>query len=351
MTPFDSVCFISARNLGDAVAHADFLRRLQLAGFASRWIVWTFSQAAFLFENLPNCKIVCSDFPIGSTGRSFLKGGFRSFLKAVHQLRKLKPNATLDIIGDYRERLACLLLGAPLNLSPEWETGHPFRHHIRVLPFKSGRPLTVPMTELNLYAAHDRMLRTLVPEASSKPGLPVRDSLREGQALNIGIHPSASAPFKLWPHAHWARLIDLLSERFPGSRFTLFGAPSERARLEHMAASIQPPHEIFTASLREFRQRLAETDLLVGLDSFSVHLAHSQGVPSVVLVGANDPRIFTPPSARAVTHPGRCEYQPCGGRPKCLATDFEFSCMTSIEPLEALAAVPVVLHQRAKNAR
>lgn len=344
-----TLCLISARNLGDAVLHADFLKQLQRTGRADRWIVWTFAGARFLFDDLPHTQIVCSDFPIGATGRQFFKGGWRSFLAAVRLIRRERPDETLDVVGDFRERLALRLLGAPINHSPEWETGHPFRHHNRMPAFRPGRPMSVPADELSLYAAQARMLQALVPPtgiaATESGGTRVEPSA--GSALRVGLHPSASAPFKLWPQARWTALVDLLSQRFPGSSFTLFGAPSERPVLQALANTLHAPHEVFTASLREFKDRLSTIDLLIGLDSFSVHLAHSQGVPSIVLVGANDPRIFTPPSGVAATHPGRCRFQPCGGRPRCEGTDFQYSCMIDITPEDALRAIPVLNAPRA----
>lgn len=335
-----TLCFISARNLGDAVLHADLIRRLQQASFADRWIVWTFPAAKFLFEGLENTEIIASQFPIGATGSTFFKGGYRSFLAAVRTIRARKPDVALDVVGDFRERLALRLLGAPLLHSPEWETGHPFRHHNRMLPFKAGRALTIPTTLVNLYEAQQRMVTVLTQGRASAPkAAPAQ--FREGQTLQVGIHPSASATFKLWPEERWQGLIAQLNGRFPGSHFTLFGAPSERPALESLASGLTVSHELFTASLGEFRARLQHMDLLFGLDSFSVHLSHSLGVPSVVLVGANDPAIFTPPSATAVTHPGRCPHQPCGGRPQCVGTPFQYSCMIDISAADVMQAVPM----------
>ena len=334
-----TLCFLSARNLGDAVMHADFIRRLQRIGRAERWIVWTFAQARFLFEDLRDTEIICSDFPMGATGRTFVKGGWRSFFAAARRIRAMKPDETVDLVGDLREYLTLLLIGAPRLYSPEWETGHPFRRHIHAMPFRSGRPMSVPAKLLNLYEAQNQMLTTIAPGAKLDLDMLPRVPLREGRALRIGLHPSASVPFKLWPVENWRVLVTMLHRAFPGSSFTLFGAPNEMPVLKALAARLDAPHELFTSSLQEFKARISQIDLLVGLDSFSVHLAHSRGVPSVVLVGANNQRIFTPPSGLAVTHPGRCTVQPCGGRPSCVGTSHQYSCMVDILPQDAMNAV------------
>lgn len=335
-----TLCFLSARNLGDAVLHADFLRRLQRANRADRWIVWTFSQASFLFEGLPNTEIICSDFPMGMTGAAFVKkGGWRSFLVAVRRIRHKMPDEAVEVVGDLRERLALRLTGAPCLHSPEWETGHPFRLHIHALPFRPGRPMSVPAAMLNLHDALALMLDSVAPGAPIESGRPLFTPFRSGQNLHIGLHPSASVPFKLWPAARWIELVKQLCETFPGSSFTLFGAPKDRPALQDLADSLDAPHNLFTESLHDFKDHLSKVDILIGLDSFSVHLAQSQSVPSIVLVGTNDPRIFTPPGAVSVTHPGRCPAQPCGGRPSCIGTNYQYSCMNDITPQDVLHAM------------
>jgi len=341
-----TLCFLSARNLGDAVFHADFVRALTAAGYAERVIVWTFAQAAFLFEDIAGCEIVISDFPMGATIRDFARGGFVSFLSAVRRIRSERPTETLELVADVRERWACRLLGAPLDLAPAFAPGHPFRRHSRMGRFRPSSFVTIPADVTSLYDSYDLVLAALLgPDRASfarRPAWPLPFHC-EGtdRPRRIGIHPFASQACKLWPQAHWLALLDGLRARVPGVRIVLFGAPSDRAGLEQLDRQAGARSEIVTGSLREFRERLRDVDLLVGLDSFSVHLANSQGVPAMVLVGPNDPRLFTPPGARAVTSEGHCLHQPCGGKPKCLGTSFEYACMrtiTSAQVLDKIAA-------------
>lgn len=328
-----TLCFVSSRNLGDAVIHADFVRALAAANYADRYIVWTFPQAAFLFEGIKACETICSDFPMGSTIRAFVQGGFRSFWSAVRRIRRERPTETLELVSDFRERWVCGLLGASRNVSPEWEPGHPFRKHSRMGRFNPSALVTIPATVTGVYAAYDLVLSALVGTGhtafSPKPTWP-------SSPEHIGIHPFASAPCKLWPQLHWLSLIDKLHGEYPRANLVLFGSPSDRGILEELARQTDERTEIFTASLREFKAKLQGIDLLIGLDSFSVHLAHSQRVPTIVLVGPNDPQLFTPPGAKAVTHPGRCVHQPCAGKPKCIGSSFEYICMNSISPTQVV---------------
>lgn|GEM_PF-869550 len=334
-----SLCMISARNLGDAVIHARFLRGLVERGMARRYIVWTFPGARFLFEGIPDCSIVTSDFPIGATIRSFMRGGYRGFLAALVLIFRRRPEQVLELVSDYRERALSALLLPRRRLYVHWETGHVFRRHNRIAPWR-GRPVVdIPADQANLYAAYNRAFSALT--GSEVPLFAGGHKPLSQGGVTVGLHPSASQPFKLWPAAHWQSLMRSLAER--GCTLVLFGAPSDRPQLESLADGARVPAEIFTRSLPDFVRRLADVDLLVGLDSFSVHLANDQGVRTILLNGANDPRLFTPIGTNAVSRPGVCPFQPCYGRPACIGKDFQYACMTSITVAEVLSSVDRLL--------
>ena len=339
----ETICIISARNLGDAAMHALQLKQIESCNPHIQLIIWTFPQAAFLFEDLPNSEIICSDFPMGASLTSFIKGGWRGFFSAARKIRKKKPSKAVDFIGDIRELLALKLIGTSKLYYPVWLDHHPFRMHIRTLDIHCRQHVKIPNTVINIYHAQKKVLEAtqLRLNCSTHSASPKGQS----RPFHFGIHPSASLPFKLWPSKNWSDLITQLHSRYPDSFFTIFGSPSERETLESISQKIDCPHKIFASSLSEFREYLSNIDLLIGLDSFSVHLAHSLEVPSVVLVGANNPQVFTPPSAVAITHPGRCPDQPCGGKPKCIGTTHQYSCMLDIRPQEVISVVEQSLHR------
>lgn len=341
------LCFVSARNLGDAVIHADFLRTLLARGYAERCVVWTFPQAAFLFEDIHCCTVVVSKFPMGATVRSFFTRGIPGFCAALGQIRKMRPNETLELVSDVREQTVCALVGAERNLSIFWERDHPFRRHIRVNPFRSHGFVTIPTNLVGLYDAYALALDSLLG-STPRDAAPTSTAWRHRhraprpEAMRIGIHPFASLPCKQWPEKRWIDLVGALQIRLPATQIVLFGSPTDRPVLLRMKTEILGDVELFTRSLPDFRTRLQTIDLLIGLDSFSVHMAHSAGIDPIILVGPNDPRLFTPPHAIALTKPGVCPHQPCGGNPKCLGTLDEYICMTSILNSDVMAAVSVL---------
>lgn len=336
-----TLCLLSARNLGDAVIHASFLKELVAAGYAERYVVWTFPQAAFLFRNVERCTVVVSSFPMGATVGAFVRRGPASCLRALREIRRMRPTHALELVADFRERWLCRLMGARQRLSIEWEPGHPFRRHIRADPLmRTGDGLvTVPASTPNVYAAMALALQSMLGPGTC--GAALQPAARRGEApLRIGVHPFASIACKLWPERAWIELLRALRERYPAAGLVLFGAPNERRAAESIRDQSGIVADVSVGTLEEFKGHLSEIDLLIGLDSFSVHLAASLGIRAIVLVGPNDPRVFTPPSATAVSKLGACPHQPCGGKPRCIGTDYQYHCMTSISVQDVLATLP-----------
>jgi ADP-heptose:LPS heptosyltransferase len=323
------LCFISARNLGDAVMHASFLKQLIEARSVQPSIVWTFPQARFLFEHLPNCQIISSDFPMGASMKSFLRGGWRGFGQAFWKIFKARPHLVVELVSDYRERLLSFCLLPTQRAFIHWRRGHPFRQHAYIPPWPGKASLSVAAHDPSIYAAYNRLFQTLTQ--SDAVVFTTHDI--PGSSLDkhktVGLHPFASAPFKLWPMQRWSALVKTLTAQ--SHSVVVFGAPSDMPQLEALAAVAPGRIEIFAQPLAAFMQRVASLDAMVGLDSFSVHMASSLGVPTVLLNGPNDPRVFSPLTSRVVTCPQVCPAQPCFGRPSCIGTGHEYVCMQSIE--------------------
>ena len=96
---YETACLIIGRNLGDAVIQSQFFNELIRRKFAKRYIVWTRPQVAFLFESIPECTVITSPFPVG-TSKQFDRKGLQQFITAVGVLRNQRPMVTLDLIEE-----------------------------------------------------------------------------------------------------------------------------------------------------------------------------------------------------------------------------------------------------------
>ena len=323
-------CVVVAHNLGDAVIQSGFVRALVASGYAERYLVWTRPQVAFLFGDLPGCELICSQFPIG-TAKQMGGGAVFTFLKAAWRVRHRRPSVSIDLIGDLRDRLFARLAGSPLHLHIGWAEGHPFGRLIRN-PFGVGTPfVVVPREVRNVYAAHQLMLRQMVfgcgPQlrrvaAAGDAGM------RTGRALRVGLHPFASQACKLWPAENWRQLaLDLIAR---GAQLSAFGAPSERDALFALFAEFGDKVRLVAGTLQGFGNEAAALDVMVGLDSFAVHMAQRQGTRSVMINAGNPVDLWAPPDGETLGSSGGCAAYPCFNVPSCQGSSHEYACVRSV---------------------
>lgn len=321
-------CLIVGRNLGDAVIQSGFLRALRARGYAERYLIWTRPQVGFLFEQGDDCLIIPSSFPVG-TNKQFDRAGARQFFSAAARIRALRPSVTIDLIGDFRERIFAAIAGSRRHLHIGWSSGHPFNRIIRN-PLGKGSPLVeIPADMQNIYAAYAAFLDRLIP-ASVESGQAARPRTRSERGTPhrlVGLHPFASQASKLWPDQHWRDLATRLQSK--GHRLMAFGAPSERSRLMQLFADI-PDVELVTEPLPVFARRTTTLDLLIGLDSFSVHMAAANGVPSIMLSAGNHPTLWAPPTSTVLHDSAGCAHFPCYNTAPCEKTSQPHQCIKAL---------------------
>ncbi len=322
-------CIIIGRNLGDAVIQSKFTRQLIERGYADRYIVWTRPQVGFLYSSLPNCEVVTSPFPIG-TNKQFDFKGFLRFYDAVRYLRKVKPSISIDMIGDFRERIFARLIGHQTHQYIGWESGHPFSRIIRN-PFGAPAPVcTVPTSVTNLYKAYGSFINALQPrEPPAFDTAQLTAANKPTKLKRIGIHPFASQDCKLWPDTNWRELATWLLAK--GVNVTVYGAPNERDSLLRIFGNMPIQPEYFTKSIPELDQDVGSLDLMIGLDSFSVHMAERNGVKSIMLNACNHPTLWVPTQCESISMSGGCRSYPCMNVPSCGRGPEKYACIRAID--------------------
>jgi heptosyltransferase-3 len=332
-TKMKLVCLISAKNLGDAVGHASVLLELSRRGFAERFMVWTKPESAFLFERVPDCKIVTCPFPMG-TGRNFRWIDTFAVWSAARRIRHERPDATLDLVGDVRERWLARLAGSRRHLHIGWGRGHPFENLIRN-PFGRGAPVvSIPSTMPNVYDAYEAFVNAICPDDNR--GLGATPSVPRLGPMQIGLHPFASQECKLWPTKAWQELAKRLMS--DGHQLTAFCAPRELEELRSVFEPVGGNIELSASSLRNFDHAVSRLDLMIGLDSFSVHMAERSRVRTIMLNSGNPPTLWKPPNGHVLGHGGGCIHHPCYNVPKC-SSSAQYVCVRSVQVNDVLVAV------------
>jgi heptosyltransferase-3 len=339
MKPEPLACLIASRNLGDIVIWSSVLRELAAARYAERFVVWTRPQMAWMFEDVPNCEVVCSSFPVG-TRKEFGARAALQFLRVAARIRVLEPSVFFDFVGDFRERWFARLAGSRRHLQIGWEAGHPYTRLIRN-PFGRGHPLvTVPTSVPNVYAAYELMVAALAGRADASRRTKLRDRsqpVHHASRYRVGLHPFASQPCKLWTDVNWASVARELLGR--GFEVLAFSAPGERESLRGVFAGLEDRVSLVTGTLSEFAATIATLDVMVGLDSFSVHMAHRQGVPSITINAGAPAELWAIPSGRILAESGGCSHYPCYNVAPCRGTSYQNACVNAVTPAQVLAAI------------
>lgn len=170
------------------------------------------------------------------------------------------------------------------------------------------------------------------------------DQLAPGERLVV-IHPGTGGPTKHWPLANWVTVAEALTTQ-PGVRLVLTGGPTEVALVQALAAQLTRPvltlaGQTGTGALTALLGRAA---LVLGVDSGPLHLAVSQGTPTIHLFGPSNPHRFGPwgdPARHQIIRAG-IACSPCGVFAACPRQTVGPECMAAISP-EAVIAVSLGL--------
>jgi ADP-heptose:LPS heptosyltransferase len=120
----------------------------------------------------------------------------------------------------------------------------------------------------------------------------------ENHAPFVVIHPGSGAAVKLWRTDGWVACADALTKSLTLAtpvRIMLTGSKNERPMLEEISRSMQSPAVLVTdATIGQLAALQAKALFVLSVDSGPLHLAVSQGTPTIQLFGPTDPRIFGP---------------------------------------------------------
>jgi lipopolysaccharide heptosyltransferase II len=166
--------------------------------------------------------------------------------------------------------------------------------------------------------------------------------------LLIGINPGSVWPTKRWSVSGFARLIQLLKEKYD-CEVLLFGGPEDLP----IAAAIQGLcHQAAVnlagkLDLRQLPAALSACRIFITNDSAPMHIAVARNVPTVAIFCATTPALgFYPYTANAVVVEKKLDCRPCGahgGRRCPLGTE---DCIRLISPDRVLQAVEKLLERR-----
>ncbi|MEE4262928.1 MAG: lipopolysaccharide heptosyltransferase II [Desulfobacteraceae bacterium] len=227
---------------------------------------------------------------------------WRGFVHLVNQIRRLQAQLAVVLPHTFRSALLARLGGARRRYGYR-RNGRSALLTDGPLPLRDGGQIRpVPMVEYYLEICR-RLELTIDPE--TRPRLFISSSLQargdrllgrygiEPDDMVIGLNPGAQyGASKCWPPEHFARLAELLKQRWD-CRLLLFIGPGE-ASIGHKIVQLSNatiintgPDNVDLALLKPLIQRCR---LLVTNDTGPRHYAVAFDVPVVVIMGPTDPR-------------------------------------------------------------
>lgn len=196
-------------------------------------------------------------------------------------IRSWKPDLCLNLHGGTRSQWITTLSGA------RWRAG--FAHHSFAFTYnvKIGGAQEIIGVKRKVHTAEHLAAAVFalgVPVQRVPPAqlFTTQSSAKGRYAV---LHAFASAPEKRWPADRFCEVARYL-KLWNITPIFLAGKDDDATCFE--------PHQVFRGSLAELKALLSKAAVFVGNDSGPAHMAAAFLVPSVVLFGTSDPKIWRP---------------------------------------------------------
>ncbi len=143
--------------------------------------------------------------------------------------------------------------------------------------------------------ADKRMDLFLPPEELDRAAALLAENFGAVPPLLMAFHPTGSDPYKWWPAASFIDLGNFLYETYQAPLLIISGA-GDREQAEAIAAKLAGPSLVTGGRypLLTVAALLSHCRLLVANDSGPLHLGLALGVPTIGLLGADDPKRVGP---------------------------------------------------------
>ncbi len=288
--------------------------------------------------------------------RTWKRGGVIRQARAEWALWRQLAARRYDLIVHLTEHRRGMWLAK--TLKPRYAVAPQFRNddaiwkesftHFYKLPARGNSRHTVEcnldaLRRIGLSPAEDEKALTLVDGAEASTRV---DALLDELGIAGGfvhIHPTSRWMFKTWPAERVAQLIDALHAQGRTVVLTAAPAPNELAMVDRILGlcASAPLSLAGQLTLKEMASLSRRAALFIGVDSAPMHIAASQGTPTVALFGPSGEIEWGPwkVAHRIVTSGHTC--RPCG-QDGCGGSKVS-ECLTTLPVSQVLQAVHALL--------
>lgn len=262
---------------------------------------------ALLRGLLPDGQTVTTDAIVSDRTRERFRPG--AFLATAHAVRRLRPDAVLDLMGNRYSALFCRLLGA-YSAGLAAGDGSEALYSLAVPPdavpgtHMALRPRAVVRRFLGLPDSAEFTLRP--PQTADVATVRARENLDPEKPLALLV-PGAGWPAKAWPAEKYRDAAEKLAAR--GWQLAVSVSEKEDALFAAVAGAIPGVRKI--TGVARAVDLIPLCRLCLGGDTGIMHIAESFGVPCVELYCQTNPALHRAPGAHV-----RCLCAPCPLAPK-----------------------------------
>ena len=285
--------------------------------------------------------------------------GLRATIGLLNDIRRRRFDLSIDLSLGERYSFLLALMGVPRRV------GFDFRRRGR---FLTHRLAIDGFQDQHVVAYYAQLLRTiginLLEHHLQLPTNSEDEQWVERQLRDYGIDPAARsrliglvpaggvswggrAQFRRWSSEGFTAIGRSLTERDEAT-VLIFGERTDQDICAQITQAIGPRAVDLSGrtSLGQFIGLVARCDLVVSSDGGPVHIAASQGVPTVSIFGPVDPVVYGPYPSRPhhrIVYKRDLPCRPCYHQFRLPPCPYERACLTQIEPDDVLEACEAIL--------
>jgi len=338
--------------LGDIVMASGLITALK-ARYPHAELSWvTEAVCAPLLKHNPQLHQVLI-WPRGQWQALWKAKQYRALWQAIRTFRKMLRDQQFDLVLDgqglLKSGLCAWFTGAPRRVSIIAREGSHLLVHERIVPpagvdDRIGAEYRFAACYLGAQDA-DYQLNLAVGAA---PRDVARQTLKQAWGEQAGSRPMVmlcpftTRPQKHWVESYWSDLVASLQAQ--GFQAVLLGGPTDKEAAERIAAA-SPGLINMTGRLKldESVALIADSQLLIGVDTGLTHMGTALRIPTLALFGSTRPYLRTgTPSTTVMYDALPCS--PCRRHPTC---DGAFTCMKQLTVARVMEQA-MALYQKAQ---
>lgn len=212
---------------------------------------------------------------------------------------------------------------------------------------RAGYRFEVP-SELPLRdTAHRLMPESMIPSGDQSSLSPLSSGSTVSTVRYIGVAPFAQHQGKRIPLETIYQLLDMLQAKMPHIHVFIFGGGAQECEIASQIAAKcnNVTSAIGMLTLRQEMDLMANMELMVSMDSSSMHLSSLVGTPVVSVWGATHPYAGFLGLGQSMNNVIECDVacRPCSiyGHKPCMRGDYK--CLTDIKASDIYAKVAAML--------